>query len=65
MDHLSRALHAMTSQEVARGNAAAAAAELRQRRLELEDADAYLLTLPWRRASAAGQAHDVAGRASP
>lgn len=42
MDLLARALRAVTSQDVARGNAAAAADELTLRRLEHEDADAYL-----------------------
>jgi len=42
MNPVSRALRAMTSPDVARENAAAAAAELTLRRLEWEDVNAYL-----------------------
>jgi hypothetical protein len=49
----------MTSQQVARGNAASAAAELKQRRLEQEDVDAYMLGQRWRYPSAVGAANKV------
>jgi hypothetical protein len=64
MDPLSRALRNMTSQEVARANAAAAAADLEQRRQERNEVDTYLLTRSVRYGSGTDAARDATPQTS-
>lgn len=47
MQRIDRTLRHLANQDTARTNAAEASAELRERRHEQEDVDAYLQARPW------------------
>jgi hypothetical protein len=62
MERLDRVLRHLVGQDVARRNASQASAQLRRRRHERDDVDAYLEALP---RTSSGTARDAHGSTSP
>jgi hypothetical protein len=68
MQRIDRTLRRLANQHTARTNAAEATAELRRRRHEQEEVDAYLLAQPWTYTTAQAAGHrgsPVAANSSP